>query len=122
MTHPYQLLVGGRGYGKNAAARRWAQIEHSRTVMDQLQRDARRIMDALKRQDRVAGILAHSPRTAPPAIPSIGKVHWMCIRPRAVPLPVYAVGTNGWFHEQAALVLAGKQTIQDVVDKVEASR
>lgn len=36
----------------------------------------------------------------PHKAPDIGEVHWACRRPTA---PVYAVGSNGWLMEQAAL-------------------
>lgn len=67
---PKQFLVGGRGYGKNAAAAEAAR---------------RRFLDSLP---------IGKPRTF---APGIGNVTWACDKPTA---PVYRPGTFGWYIQE----------------------
>lgn len=96
-----------------------AQLSITRSVMDELSRQALTILDALDPRPRVAELIAHSPRTAAPAIPSIAAARWVCPKPTD---PVYPLGSYGWFHEQAADIIAGRKNMAQVVAEIEASR
>ena len=59
-----------------------AQLTITRTVMDELRRQALTLWDALDPRPKVAELIAHSPRTASPVTPPVGAVRWSCRKPR----------------------------------------
>lgn len=85
MTDMRQFLVGGRGYGKNAAAAEAAR---------------RRFLDSLP---------IGKPRTF---APGIGMVVWGCRRPTEA---AYNPGQAGWWQEQASAYQRGEIDALDLM-------
>jgi hypothetical protein len=94
VSYPHAFLVGGRGFGKNAAAAHW--------------------------RKQMAAVEAMFPSLAPAQVIGNLDVRWSCPKPTDPPPP--AVGTYGWYHERAADIHTGRRTYEDVLAEFEAAR
>ena len=92
--YPYaQFIVGGRGFGKNAAAAHFRKLE--------------------------AAMRELYPPVPPAEVIGNLSVRWSCPKPTDAPPP--AVGTPFWMHEQAHDILQGRKKFGDVVALMKAA-
>lgn len=88
----HQFLVGGRGYGKNFAGRKWLN-----SLIEERERE---------RDTWATGV---------------GLVRWACEKPSEYQPPC-APGTNGWYHDIARRVRLGEMTMTEAMVKVTNAR
>lgn len=91
----YEFLVGGRGYGKNAALQRL-------------------------REQHAAARQAYPPVPQTQVIGNLN-VRWACPKPTD-PVPPHLIpGTYGWYYDQARMIHLGQKTYAEVLAEFEAA-